>query len=124
MQRSGGSYREVFDDQPDLAAQKVQQHRNALAVGCALEQTETSSKHSIENADRLAAGELRLATKLHKTVSILPPSQAFDPIQKIGGSNGWYFGTLLWKLRGYLDDEAVDDPGELASVSLTYGGRS
>jgi hypothetical protein len=29
--------------------------------------------------------------------------QAFDPIKKIGGTNGWYWGTFLWKLRGYLD---------------------
>ncbi|MCG3206363.1 MAG: hypothetical protein KCHDKBKB_03099 [Elusimicrobia bacterium] len=33
----------------------------------------------------------------------VPRSQAFEPIQKIGGVNGWYFGTILWKLRGYLD---------------------
>ena len=33
----------------------------------------------------------------------VPSSQAFDPIQKIGGANGWYFGTFLWKVRGYLD---------------------
>ena len=33
----------------------------------------------------------------------MPQSQAFKPIQKIGGSNGWYFGTFLWKIRGYLD---------------------
>lgn len=24
-------------------------------------------------------------------------------IWSIGGSNGWYYGTFLWKLRGYLD---------------------
>jgi uncharacterized protein YbjT (DUF2867 family) len=28
---------------------------------------------------------------------------AFAPIQRIGGSNGWYFGNGLWMLRGWLD---------------------
>jgi len=29
--------------------------------------------------------------------------QAFKPIVRIGGSTGWYFGNLLWRLRGVLD---------------------
>jgi len=32
-----------------------------------------------------------------------PPAQAFAPIQRIGGLNGWYFATFLWQLRGFLD---------------------
>jgi RNA polymerase sigma-70 factor (ECF subfamily) len=35
-----------------------------------------------------------------------------------------YLFNAADKLRGFLDDQAVDDPGELASVSLNYGGRS
>ena len=35
-----------------------------------------------------------------------------------------YLFNAADKLRSFLDDEAIDDPGELASVSLTYGGRS
>jgi uncharacterized protein YbjT (DUF2867 family) len=31
------------------------------------------------------------------------PSDAFRPIQKIGGSTGWYYANWLWKLRGFLD---------------------
>ncbi|MCB1021173.1 MAG: SDR family oxidoreductase [Bryobacterales bacterium] len=31
------------------------------------------------------------------------PEQAFAPIRRIGGRNGWYFGTFLWRLRGFLD---------------------
>lgn len=31
------------------------------------------------------------------------PATAFAPIQRIGGSNGWYFANFLWKLRGFLD---------------------
>lgn len=29
--------------------------------------------------------------------------EAFRPIQRIGGDNGWYFGDSLWRLRGWLD---------------------
>ena len=31
------------------------------------------------------------------------PASAFAPIQRIGGSNGWYFANFLWRLRGFLD---------------------
>jgi uncharacterized protein YbjT (DUF2867 family) len=29
--------------------------------------------------------------------------RAFDPIAKIGGARGWYFGTSLWRIRGAAD---------------------
>jgi hypothetical protein len=38
--------------------------------------------------------------KLHVSV---PPKAAFAPIQRIGGSTGWYFGNWLWSLRGWID---------------------
>ncbi|SDX25837.1 Uncharacterized conserved protein YbjT, contains NAD(P)-binding and DUF2867 domains [Lutibacter oricola] len=28
---------------------------------------------------------------------------SLDKIWSIGGENGWYYGTFLWKLRGYID---------------------
>jgi uncharacterized protein YbjT (DUF2867 family) len=30
-------------------------------------------------------------------------SEAFAPIRRIGGGNGWYAYDLLWKIRGWLD---------------------
>jgi uncharacterized protein YbjT (DUF2867 family) len=33
----------------------------------------------------------------------VPPAAAFRSVQRIGGSNGWYYGTWLWKLRGAVD---------------------
>jgi hypothetical protein len=33
----------------------------------------------------------------------IPVEDAFAPIQRIGGKNGWYYGNWLWKLRGFLD---------------------
>ncbi|MDX1682400.1 MAG: DUF2867 domain-containing protein, partial [Phycisphaeraceae bacterium] len=31
------------------------------------------------------------------------PDRAFLPIQRIGGTTGWYFGNFLWRIRGFLD---------------------
>ncbi len=28
---------------------------------------------------------------------------SFAPIQRIGGDTGWYYGNLLWRLRGFID---------------------
>jgi uncharacterized protein YbjT (DUF2867 family) len=33
----------------------------------------------------------------------LPPMQAFAPIRRIGGRTGWYFGNVLWRIRGLMD---------------------
>lgn len=31
------------------------------------------------------------------------PEEAFEPIRRIGGKNGWYYGNWLWQLRGLMD---------------------
>jgi uncharacterized protein YbjT (DUF2867 family) len=36
------------------------------------------------------------------TVAV-PAARAFAPIRRIGGTTGWYFGTPLWKTRGWVD---------------------
>jgi len=33
----------------------------------------------------------------------VPPSVAFSPIRRIGGTSGWYYGNWLWRIRGWLD---------------------
>ncbi len=33
----------------------------------------------------------------------VPPERAFEPIRRIGGDEGWYYGDWLWRLRGFLD---------------------
>jgi hypothetical protein len=32
-----------------------------------------------------------------------PPAVAFAPIERIGGATGWYYGNILWQIRGWLD---------------------
>jgi uncharacterized protein YbjT (DUF2867 family) len=31
------------------------------------------------------------------------PEAAFGPIERIGGRQGWYFGNVLWWIRGFID---------------------
>lgn len=31
------------------------------------------------------------------------PERAFEPIQRIGGATGWYYGNWMWRLRGWMD---------------------
>ena len=33
----------------------------------------------------------------------VPPARAFVPVRRIGGSTGWYYGTLLWRTRSRID---------------------
>ena len=37
-------------------------------------------------------------------------AQAFEPVRRIGGQVGWYYGDLLWRLRGALD-RLIGGPG-------------
>jgi uncharacterized protein YbjT (DUF2867 family) len=51
-------------------------------------------------------GGVQFGTRLvdSRTVQVaVPPVFAFAPIQRIGGSNGWYYANFLWWLRGSLD---------------------
>lgn len=39
-----------------------------------------------------------------RTVTVnVPPEEAFEPIRRIGGETGWYWGSWLWRVRGFLD---------------------
>ncbi|PSH04270.1 MAG: DUF2867 domain-containing protein [Acidobacteria bacterium] len=33
----------------------------------------------------------------------VPPAEAFAPVRRIGGANGWYFADFLWWCRGAID---------------------
>ena len=49
---------------------------------------------------------LRVGTRFvdSRTVEVpLPPHRAFAPIRRIGGRTGWYYGNLLWRIRGWFD---------------------
>jgi hypothetical protein len=33
----------------------------------------------------------------------VPEAEAFAPIERIGGATGWYYGKILWQMRGWMD---------------------
>ncbi len=36
-------------------------------------------------------------------IKLKDPKKALDNIWSIGGTKGWYYGSWLWKIRGYID---------------------
>jgi len=51
-------------------------------------------------------GGVRFGTRLVDSRIIevsVPPAQAFVPIERIGGAQGWYFASFLWQIRGFID---------------------
>jgi uncharacterized protein YbjT (DUF2867 family) len=58
-------------------------------------------------------GGVRFGSRLVEARSVrvgCPPDQAFAPILRIGGANGWYHADFLWRLRGFVD-LVVGGPG-------------
>ena len=41
--------------------------------------------------------------KDHKKRGVKDRTKTLDKIWAIGGETGWYYGTILWKIRGFLD---------------------
>ena len=72
-----------------------------------LEYAATFWSDSLSSSGKPASwGGVRFGTRLvdSRTTQVsVPPALAFAPIQRIGGSNGWYFANLLWQVRGFFD---------------------
>jgi len=52
------------------------------------------------SADARFRGKLVDRRQIHVPVDA---ERAFEPIARIGGERGWYFGTWLWRIRGVID---------------------
>lgn len=51
-------------------------------------------------------GGVRLGTRIIDSRALVVAAaarDAFTPIRRIGGQQGWYWGNRLWRLRGFLD---------------------
>jgi uncharacterized protein YbjT (DUF2867 family) len=51
-------------------------------------------------------GGVRFGSRIVDSRSVtvdVPPAQAFAPIRRIGGKQGWYFASFLWTIRGFID---------------------
>lgn len=68
-------------------------------------ETRWSDAYSSSGATRTWGG-VRFGSRLVDSRTILvnaSPEMAFEPIRRIGGHTGWYYGDWLWSLRGFLD---------------------
>jgi hypothetical protein len=68
---------------------------------------ETRWSDALSSGGKLADwGGTQFGTRLvdSRTVQVTVSSaDAFAPVGRIGGVNGWYFANFLWQLRGFLD---------------------
>jgi hypothetical protein len=85
------------------------------AVSLAFEKIEQNSIVSSWKDSMISSG--RLGKQLHKYVNvpkfgcfkdykeryIVDTNETIEKIWSIGGKNGWYYGTILWRVRGYID---------------------
>ncbi|MCK8482093.1 SDR family oxidoreductase [Psychroserpens algicola] len=85
------------------------------AVEHAFEKIEQNSIISSWKDSMVSSGRLR--NNLHKYVNVpkygcfqdykerpvINSEKTIDKIWRIGGTTGWYYGTFLWKIRGYID---------------------
>jgi uncharacterized protein YbjT (DUF2867 family) len=84
--------------------------RDAIAMAIRNEDreySETRWSDSVSSAGPVPRwGGVRFGNRLvySRTLHVpVPPQVAFMPIQRIGGSTGWYYGNWLWSLRGWID---------------------
>ncbi len=85
------------------------------AVELAFVKIEQNSIVSSWKDSMISSGRLR--NNLHKYINVpkfgcfkdikerrvRDTDKTIDKIWRIGGSTGWYYGTFLWKIRGYID---------------------
>ncbi|MFD1614047.1 SDR family oxidoreductase [Gelatiniphilus marinus] len=85
------------------------------AVALAFEKIEQNSIISSWKDSMVSSGRLR--NHLHKYVNVPKygcfkdykerpvknTKKTIDKIWAIGGKNGWYYGSFLWRIRGYID---------------------
>ena len=65
--------------------------------------------------------EARWKIDTRTIVVSVPPVRAFEPVRRLGGATGWYFGNLLWKARGWvIRQTATFDPRGLLGSAYWY----
>ncbi|MCF7568105.1 SDR family oxidoreductase [Sabulilitoribacter arenilitoris] len=85
------------------------------SVSLAFKKIEQNSIVSSWKDSMVSSGRLR--NSLHKYVNVpkfgcfkdykeryvIDIDETIEKIWSIGGTNGWYYGTILWRIRGYID---------------------
>ncbi|MHC4839778.1 MAG: SDR family oxidoreductase [Planctomycetota bacterium] len=94
---------ELFDIRPIGMSDSIS--RALLNEDCEYAETRWSDALSSSAAQKSSAGA-RFGNRLvdHRATKIdTSAAEAFEPIERIGGNQGWYFATWLWVLRGWID---------------------
>ncbi len=71
-----------------------------------IEETRWSDSFSSSGLPAARDGNMRVGSRLVDSRAVIvpvPPGAAFAAVRRIGGDAGWYYGDLLWRLRGFLD---------------------
>ena len=71
---------------------------------------DAGSTHLPAWADSLGPSDSRVFRDSFFIVLEGPPELAWNVVKRIGGNTGWYFGTFLWKIRGFVD-KILGGPG-------------
>jgi uncharacterized protein YbjT (DUF2867 family) len=80
--------------------------QNTVASSC----FDAGSTHLPEWAGGHAQPEGRVFRDTFSITLNGPPEFAWNVVKRIGGNTGWYCGTCLWQLRGFVD-EMLGGPG-------------
>ena len=108
----GVRYPTVVRDPSALRDFSVHPLSTSAAMAAALDEEERLYETTRWSDSLAAAGTVkrwggvrfgsRLVDSRTRTVAVAA-DRAFAPVQCIGGRQGWYFGNVLWQLRGALD---------------------
>ena len=102
----------VVEDNTALSVFKVRPRGLSEAIAAALENeemefAETTWFDAFSSAGRpsgRAGVPYRNRLLDARTIAVdVSPAEAFAPIRRIGGANGWYAHQFLWRIRGWLD---------------------
>jgi len=95
---------------PGLFSVKPRSVREAIERALKHEDEEFSKTHWADAVSSSGSGprdsNFSTGSKFIENYQIrspMPSSKVFSVISQIGGKNGWYFASGLWKLRGFID---------------------
>ncbi|KOH45805.1 SDR family oxidoreductase [Sunxiuqinia dokdonensis] len=89
------TYREAVE----AAFTKIRQNQVYSSWKDALSSTEFDPNY----ADQIDVPQYGCYWNKQSVVFTADPQKVLSVIWSIGGDNGWYYGTWLWQIRGYLD---------------------
>ncbi|WP_250432427.1 SDR family oxidoreductase [Hanstruepera flava] len=88
-----------YRDAVKLAFEKIEQN----SIISSWKDSMVSSGRLKDNFDRYINVPKYGCFKDHKEIQVINSEKTLHKIWSIGGENGWYCGTVLWKIRGYID---------------------